>query len=110
MKSKNSYGYDEKSSKIVKVSGPYVLSPLTHIFNKVLSTGVFPERLKSAEVKPLYKKGEKSEFYNSRPISLLTSFSKVTEKIIYRRLYDHLNIYNILVNDNLALGITYLLK
>jgi hypothetical protein len=60
---------------------------------------VFPETLKFAEVKPLYKKGQKSEFSNYRPISLLTSFSKVTEKILYRRLYDHLNINNVLVNE-----------
>jgi hypothetical protein len=85
LKSKNSYGYDEISSKILKVSAPYVLSPLTYIFNKVLSTGMFPERLKFAEVKPLYNKGEKSESSHYRPISLLTYFFKVIEKIIYRR-------------------------
>jgi hypothetical protein len=62
LKSKNSYGYDEISTRILKVSAPYVLSPLTHIFNRVLSTGVFPERLKFAQVKPLYKKGEKTIF------------------------------------------------
>jgi hypothetical protein len=60
---------------------------------------VFPETLKFAKVKPLYKKEEKSEFSNYRPISLLTSFSKVTEKIIYRRLYGHLNINNTSVNE-----------
>jgi sarcosine oxidase/L-pipecolate oxidase len=60
---------------------------------------MFPERLKFAGVKPLYKKKEKSGLSNYRPISLITSFSKVIEKIIYRRLYDHLNINNILVNE-----------
>jgi hypothetical protein len=94
LKSNTSYGYDEISTRILKVSAPYVLSPLTHIFNKVLSTGAFPERLKCAQVKPLYK-GEETEFSNYRPISLLSSFSKIIEKIIYRRLYDHLNTNNI---------------
>jgi hypothetical protein len=42
LKSKNSYGY-EISTRILKVSAPYVLSPLTYIFNKVLSTGAFSE-------------------------------------------------------------------
>jgi hypothetical protein len=95
--SKNSYGYDE-TSRILRVRAPYVLSPLTYIFNQVLSTGVFPERLKFAAVTS-YQKGEKTEFSNYRPISLLTTFSKIIEKIIYRRLYDHLNINNILVNE-----------
>jgi hypothetical protein len=45
LKCKNSYGYDEISLRILKVSAPYVLSPLTYIFNKILSTGIFPERL-----------------------------------------------------------------
>ena len=66
-----------------------------YIFNKILSTGTFCERLKFLEVKLLYKKGNKTEFPNYRPISLLTSFSKITEKIIYKRLYCHLNNNNI---------------
>jgi hypothetical protein len=75
LKRKNSYGYDEISIRILKASTPYVLSPLTYIFNKILSTGIFPDRLKFADVKPLYKKGDKTEFSNYRLISLLTSFS-----------------------------------
>jgi sarcosine oxidase/L-pipecolate oxidase len=63
---------------------------------------VFPERLNFAQVKPLYKKGEKTEFSNYRPSSPLSSFSKIIEKIIYRRLYDHLNTNNILVDFALA--------
>jgi hypothetical protein len=77
------------SSRILKISAPYVLSPLTYIFNKILSTGIFPERLKFSEVKPFFKTGDKTEFSNYRPLSLLTSFSKITEKIIYKRLYCH---------------------
>jgi len=72
LKSKNSYGYDEISSRILQASTPYVSSPLTYIFNKILSTGIFPDRLKFSEVKPLYKAGDKTEFSIYRPISLLT--------------------------------------
>ena len=53
LKCKASYGYDEISSSILKISAPYVLSPLTYIFNKVLSIGIFPERLKFSEVRLL---------------------------------------------------------
>ena len=72
---------------------------MTHVFNKILSTGIFPDRLKFSEVKRLYKKGVKTEFSIYRPISLLTSFSKITEKIIYKRLQCHLVNNNILVNE-----------
>jgi len=90
LKTRDSCGYDEISSRILKVSAPYSLSPLTHIFNKILRTGMFPERLKYSEVKPLFKKGSTNELSNYRPISLLTSFSKIIEKIIYKRLYNYL--------------------
>ena len=89
------------SSRILKVSAPCVLFPRKYVFNKILSTGLFPEKLKFSEVKPLYKKGYKTEFSNYRPISLLTSFFKIIEKIIYKRLYCHLN-NNILVNEQFS--------
>jgi len=99
IKCKDSSGYDEISTKILKISAPYVLSPLTFIFNNILTTGVFLERLKFSEVKPLHKKGVTTDFSNYRPISLLTSFSKIIEKIIYNRLYSYLIDNNILVNE-----------
>jgi hypothetical protein len=51
-------------------------------------------------VKPLYKKGDKNEFSNCRPNSLLTSFCKIIEKIIYKRSYCHLNNNNNNNNNN----------
>jgi len=99
MKCKDSCGYDEVSTRILKNSAPYISSPLTYTFNKILSTGIFPDRLKFSEIKPLFKKGDKTEFSNYQPISLLTSFSKIIEKIIYERLYRHLKENNILVKE-----------
>jgi len=64
-----------------------------------LKKGIFPERLKFSEVRSLFKKGDITEFSNYRPISLLTSFSKIIEKIIFKRLHNYLNDNNILVGD-----------
>jgi hypothetical protein len=50
-------------------------------------------------VKPFFKKGERGCISNYRPISLLTSFSKVFEKVIFNRLLEHLNCNNILVKE-----------
>ena len=77
LKPKGSHGYDEIPTKILKLSIPYILSPLTYLRNLMISTGTFPTPLKFAEIKPLHKKGEKSNISNYRPISLLTSFSKI---------------------------------
>ena len=99
LKVKISHGYDDISTKMLKSSDPYILSPLTYIFNKVLSTGTFPDRLKFSEVKPLVKKKDKEELFNYRPVSLLPSFSKIIEKITYKRLYNYLKDNNLLVDD-----------
>jgi len=61
------------------------------------STGVFTDRLKYAVVKPIFKKGNEQEISNYRPISLLTSFSKIIERLIYARLNAHIDMNNILL-------------
>jgi Notch-like protein len=97
---KDSYGYDGISTKILKQSIPYTISsPLTHICNLMISTGIFPTRLKFTEIKPLYKKGKIANTSNYRPISLLTSFSTIFEKIVYTRLIRHLNHNHISVDE-----------
>ena len=97
---KTLHGYDEISDKILKASAPFILSPLTYIFNKLLSSGTFPDRLKYSEIQPLFKKGKKkTEKANYRPISLLSSFSKIIEKIIYKRLNYFLTKNNILTSE-----------
>ena len=76
--------------KVLKLSAPFIISPLTYICNKSHSAGVFPERLKYAVIKPVYKKGDELLTTIYRPICLLTSFSKIFEKLIYSRLYRHI--------------------
>jgi hypothetical protein len=93
---KESSGYDEICTKILKISAPFISSPLSYICNKSMLSGTFPTRLKYAIVKPLFKKGNKEKVANYRPISLLTSFSKVFEKIIYDRLLKCIETNNIL--------------
>ena len=74
----------------------YIYSLITHICNKSISTGIFPERLKFSTIKPLFEKGDRTSLSNYRPMSLLTTFSKVIEKALYNRLIDHLNINSLL--------------
>jgi len=56
LKPKNSSGYDEITSKIIKSCASIISLPLSYIYNYSLHTGIFPDRLKFAVVKPLHKK------------------------------------------------------
>ena len=57
----------------------------------MLQTGEFPNDLKISRVKPLFKSGEASSFSNYRPISLLPSFSKIFEYVIFKQLYSYMD-------------------
>jgi len=54
----------------------------------VLDQGICPEILKFSLIKPIYKTGDKSSPSNCRPISLLPAFSKIFEKVIYKRSFE----------------------
>jgi hypothetical protein len=56
----------------------------------MLSESVFPDRLKYAIIKPLHKNGDRSDIAKYRPVSLLTSFSKIFETLMQRRIIKHL--------------------
>ena len=99
LRTKNSCGYEEISNQIIKLSALFIISLFTYICNAVLSTSVFPDKLKYAIVKPVFKKTNKQEISNYRQISLLTSFSKIIEKLIYTRLHAHIDMNTILVQE-----------
>jgi hypothetical protein len=100
LKTKNSYRNYEISTKILKISDPFISSPINYICNKMLFWGVSPVILKYAIIKPLHKNDEVCEVSNYRPVSLLTSFSKVFEMVMQRKILKHLTNYNILITEH----------
>jgi hypothetical protein len=69
--SKNSTDLDGISSKFLKAVSYEIERPLAHIFSLSLSTGIFPEALKSTRVIPIHKAGDTTNCDNYRPISLV---------------------------------------
>ncbi len=78
------------STKMIKFIGPEISKPLSHIFNLSLMQGTFPDMLKQCRVKTIFKSGSQLECDNYRPISLLSSISKILEKIFAEKLIFHL--------------------
>lgn len=93
---KKSTGIDGISPFVVKLAKYYITGPLTHIFNLSISSGVFPNKLKIAKLVPLYKKNDKRDCANYRPIAITSIFSKLLEKIMYSRLLNFFNKSDIL--------------
>ena len=89
---KTSYGHDKVSNTLLKSLSISISYPLQVIFNQTIYQGVFPDKMKLAEIDPLYKGKEYNLIINYRPISLLMTISKVLEKIVYRRLYSFLEL------------------
>jgi hypothetical protein len=96
---KNSNSLNDIPVKILKKVG-YDLSPfISHLFNMCIGQGVYPTRLKSALVTPIFKKGDHSDMNNFRPISVLPVLNKIFEKMLHHRLNKFLRSSNIL-SDN----------
>ena len=96
LKTGKSLGPNSIPMKILKILCPLISASLSQIINESFQSGIFPEKMKLAKVIPLFKKGCPLTASNYRPISLLSVFSKITEKVIYKRLYKFLQIHEIL--------------
>ena len=91
-----SAGCDNIKPKIVKASVDFLIGPLLHIFNLSLREGTLPTPMKRANVTPIFKGGDPRELGNYRPISVLTAFSKILEKLMFSRLYSYVTSKTIL--------------
>ena len=90
LKNSNSCGIDGLSNNLLKKVAFNVSDILAYLFNLGIFSGVFPSELKSAVVVPLFKKGDRQNVQNYRPISLLPVISKVFEKAIKIRIMKFL--------------------
>ena len=95
IKSKKSTGLDNISTVLLKEIMNSIIFPLCHLFNLSFKTGYIPDSYKCAKIIPIHKSDEENIFNNYRPISLLSAFSKLLEKIAANQMYKYLAKFDI---------------
>ena len=91
LKRNKATGFDDLSSNIITDAHDSLKNVLFHVFKVSIQQGIFPDSLKIAKVTPTFKSGDKGNVSDYRPISILPVFSKVLEKIMYNKVYNHLD-------------------
>lgn len=89
-------GWDGISTKFLKMSRAFIVPLICSLANLCFHKGIFPKALKRSIVTPVFKGEDKTDVNNYRPVSLLTSISKIVEKLLNNRLMGYLNKFNIL--------------
>ena len=77
-----------KSGRFLKDGSKVLAAPIVQICNISIKLSTVPDECKIAKLKPLYKKGKKTDPKNYRPISLLPVISKILEKVIHAQTMD----------------------
>ena len=95
-KNKLSTDANELSMYIIKRIIATIVTPITHICNLSFKNGVFPDKMKTAKIIPIFKSGDREDCTNYRPISLLPQISKILEKLFNRRLSEFLEKYKVI--------------
>ena len=95
-------GPDKIPIILIKDAVDLISKPLTLIFNSSLWKGIFPDVWKLARVTLIFKSGSKSEANNYRPISVISVFSRILERIVHDQVYEYLKVNKVLTMSQSA--------
>ena len=93
------HGHDRISIRMLQIGSDSISKPLSILFRNCLKAGNFPIAWKKANVVPVHKKGNKQILNNYQTVCLLPIYSKLSEKIIFDTIFQHLTV-NKLFNPN----------
>ena len=98
LSNKKSMGPDDIPAHLLKIALPYIVEPLTYIYNLCIEKNIFPKMFKTAKVVPLPKTNDRSDPNNFRPISLLSVLSKPLERHVHNQLSTFMEKHNLFHN------------
>ena len=84
-------GPDMIPAFLIKDCASVLATPLAVIFNLIIKTSCFPTLWKLSRVCPIYKKGNRNELTNYRPITIICNFAKILEIILHSMIYNHVS-------------------
>ena len=87
LSSNKASGDDDISHKMLKGVSKTVSKPLCILMNRSLGEGIFPDLWKLANVISIFKKGDKSQPSNCRPVALLSYIGKLQERIVFKNIF-----------------------
>ena len=87
LKTNKSHGADEINFNVIKNSLGELCGPPKYLFDSSLQNGVFPDLMEIAIVSPAFKTGNTAGISNYCPVSVLTCFSKILERVMQNCLY-----------------------
>ena len=90
LKTNNAVGLDRVSARLLNDSANVLAPVLTNLFNRSLSSYMYPDISKCGKVTALFKSGERSDPNNYRPITVLPIVSKILEKAAHSQMYNYL--------------------
>ena len=90
------HGHDMISIRMLKMSGDFIIEPLFKIFKNCLKCGIFPDHWKKGNIVPTFKKGDKQNIKNYRPVSLLPNCSKILQRMIYDNMLKYFSDNNLI--------------
>ena len=98
LSAKKATGLDGIPARFVRDSASIIVCPLSHVINLSLIQGIVPDDLESARVVPLFKKNDKTEVGNYRPVTILSIISKVFDRVVYDQIQTYLDERKLLYN------------
>ena len=92
----HSCAHDNISSTVLKYISKEISECITLIVYQSIVTGIYPDKLKVAKVVPIFKKEDKLQLKNYRPISVLPVISKIFENVMLTQLVEYFTTNNLL--------------